>query len=158
MMLASWANTIVLVALGLSLGAVAMLAQLLAPPELKKILHSRRKGEGMFRGSRRRADEQSELMKTGPRGFRLASRAQVALLVVLILTVWLSPVDLGWWTLLLSIGAGALLMGLAFRLARSGRLVVESASRFDPLAGIDISALARTSEGRRELPPPPDVS
>jgi hypothetical protein len=150
MMLASWANTIVLVALGLGLGAVATLARLLAPPAWDEILRSRKKGEGLFRGSTRRADEQVELMKTGPRGFRLASRAQLALLVVLILTVWLSPVELGWWTLLLSIGAGVLLMWLAFRLARSGRLQAGSASRFDPLAGIDISALARNPERGRE--------
>ena len=96
----------------------------------------------------------SEIIRTGPRAFRIAAYAQVALLAVLILTVWLSPVDLGWWTLLISIGAGALLMTLAFRLARSGRLVLRSGSRFDPLAGIDFSAPARASDGQREQPPP----
>jgi hypothetical protein len=156
-MLSSWANTIVLVALGLGLGAVGALAQLLAPPAMERVMHSRKKGEGLFRGADRRAREQSEIIRTGPRGFRIAAYAQVALLVVLIVTVWLSPVDLGWWTLLISIGVGALLMALAFRLARSGRLVVRSGSRFDPLAGVDFSSPARASEGIREQPPPPAV-
>jgi hypothetical protein len=159
MMLSSWANAIVLVALGLGLGAVACLVQLLTPPAWEsareKIFRSRKTGEGRFRAFRRRADEQSELINIAPRGFRLAFYAQGALLVVLILTVWLSPVELGWWTLLLSIGAGALLMWLVFRLARSGRLQVGGRpSRLDPLAGIDISKPARTSR-RDETNPRP---
>jgi hypothetical protein len=158
MTLASWANTIVLVALGLCLGAVACLARLLAPPVWEDIAHSRRQGEGFFEGSRRRADEQAELMTIGPRGFRLASYAQLALFLVLVLTVWVSPVELGWWTLLLSLGAGATVMWLVFRLARSGRLQEGRPSRLDPLAGIDISGLARASTKRRKQSPPPAMS
>lgn len=158
MMLASWANTIVLVALGLGLGAVACLVWLLTPPAWEDIRRSRKEGEGWFSASRRRADEQSELIRTGPRGFRLAAQAQLALLVVLILTLWLSPVELGWWTLLLSIGAGALLTWLVFRRARSGRLQVGRTSRLDPLAGIDISGLAQTLNEEPEQSPPSAAS
>jgi hypothetical protein len=155
--LADWANTVVLVALGLGLGTAATLTQLLAPPAMEEILHSRTPGEGVFDASRRRADEQAEIMRTGPRGFRLAARAQLALLVVLVLTVWLSPVELGWSTLLLSAGAGILLTWLVFRLARSGKLRADRPSRVDPLADIDTSWLGRASKRKREQPPPPAV-
>jgi len=156
--LADWANTVGLVALGLGLGTVAALVQLLAPPAWEEIARSRGPGESLFRGSMRRADEQSDLLKTGPRGFRLAARAQLALLVVLVLTVWLSPVELGWSTLFLSAGVGILLTSLAFRLARSGRLRADRPSRLDPLAGIDMSWLKRASEREGEQRPPPAMS
>lgn len=84
-------------------------------------------------------------MRTGPRPFRLAARAQLALIAVLLLTLWLSPVELGWWTLFLSIVAGALLIELAYRLARSGRLPAGGPSLLDPLAGIEIPERARAS-------------
>lgn len=154
-MLAGWANTVVLVALGLGLGAVATLAQLLAPPAMDEILRSRKPGEGLFRGSTRRAEEQAEILRTGPRGFRLAARGQVVFVVVLLLTVWLSPVELGWWTLVLSVGVGVLLTSVAFRLARSGRLHVRRPSRLDPLQGVDISSLGHARERGQ---PPPAVS
>jgi hypothetical protein len=152
--LADWANTVVLVALGLGIGTAATLTQLLAPPALEEIIRSREPGEGLFHASRRRADEQAEIMTTGPRGFRLAARAQLALVAVLVLSVWLSPVELDWPTLLLGVGAGVLFTWLAFRLARSGKLRADRPSRLDPLADVDTSWLRRASEQQREQSPP----
>lgn len=137
-MLASWANHVVIAALGLGLGGVARLSIILAPPAWDEILASRKEGEGFFRGAGRRADEQAELMRIGPRAFRLAARAQLALAAVLALTLWLSPVELGWWTLLLSVAAGALLMEFAYRLARSGRIPAGGPAFLDPLAGVEL--------------------
>ena len=145
-MLADWANTIVLVALGVGLGTAATLTQLLAPPAWEEIARSRKPGEGPWQASQRHADEQAELMKTAPRPFKLAAQAQLALVVVLVLTIWLSPVELGWWRLLISVGAGIVVTWLAFRLARSGKLRADRPSRLDPLADIDTSWLRRASQ------------
>jgi len=131
--LEDWANTVALVALGLGLGTAATLTQLLAPAALRESTHSERPGEGLWEASRRSAEESAEVMKTGPRAFRVAAYAQVAFAIVLALTVWLSPVELDWLPLLVSIGGGILLTWLAFRLGQSGRVRVDRPSRADPL-------------------------
>ena len=152
-MLADWANTVVLVALGLGLGAAATLAQLLAPPEYAAVLRSRMPGEGLLAGTRRRADEQGKILRSGPRAFRLASQAQLAFVAVLVLTVWLSPVELGWWTLVLGVGAGVLVTSVAFRLARSGKLRVPGESRLDPLGDVEFSFADHAREAERPASP-----
>ena len=152
-MLAEWANTVVLVALGLGLGAAATLAQLLAPPEYEAVLRSRRPGEGILEGTRRRADEQGEILRTGPRGFRFASQAQLAFVAVLVVTVWLSPVELGWWTLVLGVGVGVLVTSVAFRLARSGKLRVGGDSRLDPLRDVEIFSVGHARSAEQPTPP-----
>ena len=150
-MLTSWANHIVLAALGLSLGGVARLTLILTPPAWEEILGSRKVGEGFFRGARRRADEQAALVLTGPRPFRLAARAQLGVLVVLVLTLWLSPAELGWWTIALSIAAGAGLVDLVYRVARSGRVRLRGPSFLDPLAGVRLNTGA--SQNGQASPP-----
>ena len=152
-MLEDWANTVVLVALGLGLGAAGTLSQLLAPPTYEAVRRSRKPGEGLVEGTKRRAEEQGEILRTGPRGFRAASQAQLAFVAVLVLTVWLSPVELGWWPLALGVGAGILVTSVAFRLARSGKLQVRGTSRLDPLADVDISFVRES--GEREQPTAP---
>ena len=148
-MLEEWANTVVLLAMGAGVGAAATLAQVLAPPEYEDVLRSQEPGEGMLEGARRRADRQAEIMRAGPRGFRLASQAQLAFIAVLILTVWLSPVELGWWTLALGVGAGVLVTSVAFHLARTGKLKVGRESRLDPLRDVDISFVRQSGEDGR---------
>jgi hypothetical protein len=131
--LEDWANTVALVALGLGLGTAATLTQLLTPAAFSERTHAERPGESLREASRRSAEESAELMKTAPRAFRVAAYAQLAFAIVLALTVWLSPVELDWLPLLVSIGAGILLTWLAFRLGQSGRVRVDSPSRADPL-------------------------
>lgn len=61
--------------------------------------------------------------------------AVIALDIVLVLTVWLSPVNLGWWTLLISFAVGWILTEIAFRLARAEKLQRLSGPSFlDPFA------------------------
>jgi hypothetical protein len=131
--LEDWANTVALVALGLGLGTAGALTQLLAPAALKERTHSEEPGESLWEASRRAADEGAEVMRVGPRAFRLAAYAQLAFAIVLGLTVWLSPVELDWLPLLVSIGAGILLTWLAFRLGQSGRVRADRPARVDPL-------------------------
>jgi hypothetical protein len=123
--LEDWANTVALVALGLGLGTSATLTQLLAPAALRDSTRSERAGESLFDAGRRSAEEGREVMESGPPAFRLAASAQLAFAIVLALTVWLSPIELEWLPLLLSIGAGILLTWLAFRLGQSGRVRVD---------------------------------
>jgi len=131
--LEDWANTVALVALGLGLGTAGALTQLLAPVALREGAHSEEPGESLWEASRRAAEEGAEVMKVGPRAFRLAASAQLAFAIVLGLTVWLSPVELDWLPLLVSIGAGILLTWLAFRLGQSGRVRADRPARADPL-------------------------
>jgi hypothetical protein len=133
--LEDWANTVALVALGLGLGSAATLAQLLAPAALRTHTYSGRSGESVWEAGRGTADETAEAMRTGPRPFRFAAYAQLAFGVVLAFTVWLSPVELKWLPLLASVGAGALLTWLAFRLgqSQSGKMHEDPASGAEPL-------------------------
>ena len=150
-MLASWANTIVLVGIGLSIGAAGAMTRILAPSSLEE-LYRPKPGESIFRGTMRRTEKQQEIIREAPTSFRLAAYAQVALVLVLVVVLWLSPVDLGWWTLLLSIAAGALVTGGTFKLARSGRLQAAGPSFLDPIAGVDLAAEPRRSSAA-ERPP-----
>ena len=132
-MLEDWANTVALVAFGLGLGTAATLTQLLAPSAFKERAHAERPGESFWEASRRSADEGVEVMHTGSRAFRVAAYAQVAFAIVLALTVWLSPVELDWLPLIVSICGGILLTWLAFRLGKSGRVRADRPSRVDPM-------------------------
>jgi hypothetical protein len=131
--LEDWANTVALVALGLGLGTAGALAQLLAPAGFKERTHSEEPGESIWEASRRAADEGVEVMMVGSRAFRVAACAQLAFAIVLGLTVWLSPVELDWLPLLVSIGAGILLTWLAFRLGQSGRVRADGPAPADQL-------------------------
>lgn len=98
-------------------------------------MHTTREGEGLLRGVRRRqAEQQAIIVSAEARPMRLAESALFALILVLVLTLWLSPVDLGWWTLALTLVAGGLLMELVFRLARANKLTPTGPSFLDPLA------------------------
>jgi peptidoglycan/LPS O-acetylase OafA/YrhL len=122
-MLESWANTIVIGALGLGIGGVTVLSGQLLPDAYEEATHSWKKGEKLIAGVRRRQEEQDMIMRSPEaRPARWAIGACYALVAVLVLSVWLSPVNLGWWTLLISVVAGGALVALAFRLARAHKL------------------------------------
>lgn len=139
MTLASWANTIVICALGLGLGATLFLTQRFTPSAFLAMAESKREREGSFRGAAIGREELSYLRRDrDAHPWRIATMAWLGLIAVLVLTLWLSPIQLGWWTLLLSVIAGTVLMEFVFRLARGGRLRVGGSSRLDPLAGVGV--------------------
>jgi membrane protein required for beta-lactamase induction len=121
-MLEDWANTIVILALGLGIGGTCSIMIHLTPQSFRDASHSSmREGEGLWEASRRRADEGAAIMETS-RGARTAALSLYALVAVLVLTVWLSPVHLGWWTLLIAIAVGIGSTEGVFQLARAQKL------------------------------------
>ena len=99
-------------------------------------MRSKREGEGLWDATMRRNEEQQAVIRSAEaRPMRLAEMALFALIGVLVLTLWLSPVDLGWWMLALTFVAGWLLMELVFGLARSNKLTLSGPSFLDPFAG-----------------------
>jgi hypothetical protein len=134
-MLEPWANTTVIAAIGVGLGGVCALIHHVMPKAYEDVLRSRREGEGFLEGTRRRSEEQAVMTATPElRPFRFAAGALYALVAVLVLTVILSPVDLGWWTLLISVVAGWMFVELAFGLAKAGKLEVRGPKFLDPYA------------------------
>jgi hypothetical protein len=137
-MLESWANTIVICALGLSLGAVAGLVSRLTPTAFRDVTLTR-EGKGLIgyvEDVKRMTDDQQAIIRTPEaRPMKIAEVALFALIIVLVLTTWLSPVNLGWWTLLISFAVGWILTELAFRLARADKLQrLRGPSFLDPFA------------------------
>jgi hypothetical protein len=105
------------------------------PEAYEDVLRSRREGEGFLEGARRRSEEQAVMTATPElRPYRFAAGALYALIAVLVLTVALSPVDLGWWTLLISVAGGWIFVELAFWLAKAGKLDVRGPRFLDPYA------------------------
>jgi hypothetical protein len=135
-MLESWANTIVICALGGGIGATLSFMVHVAPQGYREAGHSpAREGESIWEASQRRAEEQREIISTAEgRPMKLTAGAAYALTGVLVLTGWLSPVHLGWWTLLASIVVGACFVELIFYLARTQRLRLSGRSFLDPLS------------------------
>ena len=135
-MLESWANTVVIAALGGGIGATLSLVIHVAPQAWLEAGRSpAREGESYWHAAQRRAEEQQEAIRGGGgRPMKLTSGAAYALTGVLVLTGWLSPVHLGWWTLLLSVAAGAGFVELVFYLARTHRLHPGGPSFLDPLS------------------------
>ena len=130
-MLTSWANHVVIGALGLGIGMLWRVVLLVMNPNWRAAGSSpRREGESLIDWQRRRSTEQSEAMT--PKMMK-ASLGMIAVVAILVLVVYLSPVELGWWTLWVSIGAGGLLIEGVYRLARSGRLPDDLLKRFDPV-------------------------
>jgi hypothetical protein len=132
-MLEDWANTIVICALGAAIGATASIMLRLTPQSYRDAVHSpTREGESFWQASRRSADEGAQIMRTAP-GARTAALSLYALAGVLVLTVWLSPVHLGWWTLLISVAVGWGATEGVFELARRQRLQPGGRSFWNPL-------------------------
>lgn len=122
-MLASWANTIVVCAFGLGLGATMTLAGLLIPNAFEKTMQGRREDEGIFRGGAIKREELRYLMRDPEaRAWRISTASQLGLFAVLVGTIWLSPVELGWWKLLGCMVISSALVQGTFRRARAGRL------------------------------------
>ena len=123
-MLEDWANTIVICALGGAIGATLSFVTHVAPAGYREAGRSpRREGESYWDAAQRRAEEQREVLETtSARAMKLSTAATYGLMGVLVLTTWLSPVHLGWWTLLISIVCGAAFVELVFYLARTQRL------------------------------------
>jgi hypothetical protein len=128
-MLTSWANHAVVAALGFAIGMIVRVVDLVTAPEWEKA-GARRPGEGFWAWmSRRPRDEQTAMTQA----MRRASFAFMASILLLVLVVWLSPVELGWWTLLISALLGGLSVEGVYRLARAHKLPTALGSRFDPL-------------------------
>jgi VIT1/CCC1 family predicted Fe2+/Mn2+ transporter len=136
-MLETWANTIVICALGGGIGATLSFMIHVAPQSYLEAGHSpAREGESYWAAAQRRAEEQREIISSSAeaRPMKLATAAGYGLTGVLVLTAWLSPVHLGWWTLLTSIVAGACFVELIFYLARTKRLRPSGRSFLNPLS------------------------
>ena len=130
-MLTSWANDVVIGALGLGIGMMLRVMSLVVTPEWQAAgLSPRREGESFLAWEERRTREQNQAMT--PK-MQKAALGMLAMVAILVLVVYLSPVELGWWTLLVTIGAGAALIEGVYRLARSGRLPDDLLERFDPV-------------------------
>jgi Na+/H+-translocating membrane pyrophosphatase len=116
-MLADWANTIVLLVSGAAVGILGVVSMLLAPASFEEAAHDWRKGEPLLKGFERRAQAQRKAIESGSPAFRLAGYAQMAVIAVVLLAVWLSPVSMGW-----SFAIGAVVGGVfayaAFAAAR----------------------------------------
>ena len=65
---------------------------------------------------------------------RITAFALYGLILVLVLTVWLSPVHLGWWTLVISVVVGGCFVEFLYYLARTDRLLSSGRSFLDPLS------------------------
>jgi hypothetical protein len=129
-MLTSWANHAVIAALGLGIGMMLSILGLIAPPEFERAGKTRQPGEGFLDRVRRRQAEEQAAVTTQ---MKEAAGALYAFVVVLVLVVWLSPVELGWWTLLISAFLGFLFVGAVYWLARARKLPLGLFSRFDPV-------------------------
>jgi hypothetical protein len=131
-MLETWANTIVICALGGGIGATLSFVTHVAPAGYREAGRSpRREGESYWEAAQRRAEEQREVLETtSARAMKLSAGATYGLMGMLALTTWLSPVHLGWWTLLISIACGAGFVELVFYLARTKRLRPTGRSSF----------------------------
>jgi hypothetical protein len=123
-MLEDWANTIVICALGGAIGATLSFVAHVVPAGYREAGRSPRlEGESYWDAAQRRAEEQREVLETASaRAMKLSTAATYGLMAVLVLTTWLSPVHLGWWTLLISVACGAAFVELVFYLARTQRL------------------------------------
>ena len=137
-MLTSWANHIAIAALGGMIGTLARLQTLLLPPEWRSAgVRGRREDESYLDAVIHRSEEQSEIMSEAmatSAALRRVNYALLAVIAVLILIVAVSPVDLGWWTLAISLVVGALVIEAVYRLARAGRLTPTDRSLLDPLS------------------------
>jgi hypothetical protein len=105
-MLTGWANDIALVTCGFAVGAMAAVAHRLTPAAFAEAAHDWRKGERLLEGMERRAREQQEVIETGPRSFRLAGYAQLAVIAVVVLAIWIGPISFGW-VIFAGVAAGA---------------------------------------------------
>jgi membrane protein required for beta-lactamase induction len=130
-MLTSWANLAVIGALGLGIGMVGRLVGLVTTEDWRVAIDLPRKTGETWLQWRRRISETQTAAQTP--AMNRASLSFGALIVVLVLVVILSPVELGWWELLVSLLAGVVLIEAVYRLAKAGRLPKELGSRFDPI-------------------------
>jgi hypothetical protein len=151
-MLAPWANTIAVCALGLGLGAVMTLAGLFIPNVFEETMQKRREDEGIFRGGAIKREELRYLMRDPEaRAWRIATASQLGLVVVLIGTIWLSPVELGWWELLGSMVISSALVQSAFRRARAGKLHPARRPPFGPFAEVELPEVETSARSRRNV-------
>jgi hypothetical protein len=140
-MLSSAANAIATCAFGLGLGAILTLTAMLRPRELDERVRLRSETEGRVRGAAIRGDDLSYLLRSPEaHAWRITMIALAGLIVVLVLTLWLSPVDFVGWLLIVSMIAASALMQILFNRARAQQLRVDRPSRLDPLGDIDRSA------------------
>jgi hypothetical protein len=135
-MLETWANDVVVCALGLGIGVTAGIIGHVAPQGYREAGRSpRRRGENVWQAARRRNREQDEILRTGDaRPMRIAAAASFGFAAVLVLTVWLSPVRLGWGPLFLSALAGIAAVEVVYFLARTQRLRPSRFALLDPLS------------------------
>lgn len=133
-MLSSSANAIVSCASGLGIGMILILIGRFTPTKLTEAIDSRSKTEGRIRAARMRDEDVSYLLRSSDaRGWRLATGALIGLTLIIVLTLWLGPVDLVWWAFLIGIFFGAFLVQLTFQRARAHQLRIKGTSRLDIL-------------------------
>jgi hypothetical protein len=117
-MLAEWANLLAILVAGFAVGVLAVIVNIVTPRAFRDAAHDWKPGEGLFAGLRRRAEEQAEVIEVGPKAFRLASQAFAGTIAAIVLTIWLSPVEMEWWPFLGAGAVGAAAGYTAFAIAR----------------------------------------
>jgi hypothetical protein len=120
-MLDPWANNAVIFLFGLIIGAIASLATLLDPREHNM---PRRPGETFIQWQQRVLSEQNRQLEAAPTSVAATGGAFLGVVVVLVVSVLLSPLEMRWWYFLAGLAVGLALLRGVYELAKRGRLGV----------------------------------
>lgn len=125
----SLANVLVMALFGLLAGVLLQVQRALGGDALAR----RRPGEGVIAGARRRAEEATAMVRSGPRSYLVVNLAVLGVVAMLVLSLLFSPLEMQWWVFLGSVFAGYLAAGGLLSLARRRRLTLSGGSVFDVL-------------------------